>query len=997
MGQTQDYEILIRELLVGIAGGWNYGNVIVLLMTKNVDEENLALWLKEFAEGLSLDRDWELVEQLKLLGKMTPGRLASEALLVVTRLDSSYEPNSELLNFNAWQSQSLKLLEQGRYKEAIANLENAIQIKPDDYESWNNLGGALENSVRYEEAIASYNRAIEIKYDHYQSWYNRGNTLFKMGRSDEAIESCDRAIYIQPNFWDAWRLRIDSLNNLRKYEDALESCERIIRINPEDCDIVRFLILQSVALANLNQWERAVESCEKAINIQSDYAGAWVQEGIVLCDFFHEYEKALESFDHAIKIQIRTDDRDIWATWNNRGVALVNLERYEEALESLDNAISFKSDESETWSKRGYALYRLARYEQAITSYDRALEFDPADFGAWHGRSSAIGILNGYDAKIDAYDKAFQYIYLNEHPEGWGYLQDNIGYAHYKEGQNQLFNPDLKWQLYDHALTSYRKAIQILTRKAFPKLRLETLIDTAQVYLAQNNTSAARQCQTEALDIWQELISAHPHPQGKKRLYFQYSHLLSTEVDLSILRSEPVHALEIAEFHKNKYLEWLLCGQVQQGRAASLILTEIEQLRIDVMNLQYSQMRQLLLTPNTAIIYWHLSHDNLTTFILKAENTQLLVCESDRRTQAQQIVKWIEEWDTQYCDYGSKKALATQFNQNDKAAAEAKEQHPWRQNMPSALSQLRQILEIDQICAQLPSALTHLILIPHRDLHRFPLHTLFLTSAKLEKLQGCTYLPSIQVGLNLQNRPSSRSYTPLLSVEDPQIDGIQPMIFAQIESAIVRYLFQPHIHINSASANLATIENALSQSPTSFHFTGHAAYNSRSPEASALVLTDKPLTAKRISQLDLSSYNLITLAACETAITGKENIDTEYVGLTSAFLQAGAANVLSTLWQVDEIANAWFTIYFYQQLLAGKSPTVSLALTQKWMQILTWQELVDWLTQLSQLPHLGIGIIDRLKAHITNMPKRAGIICLNKPTEYSHPYYWAAFTLTGEG
>ena len=80
-------------------------------------------------------------------------------------------------------------------------------------------------------------------------------------------------------------------------------------------------------------------------------------------------------------------------------------------------------------------------------------------------------------------------------------------------------------------------------------------------------------------------------------------------------------------------------------------------------------------------------------------------------------------------------------------------------------------------------------------------------------------------------------------------------------------------------------------------------------------------------------------------------------GLTSAFLQSGAANVLSTLWQVDEIANAWFTIYFYQQLLAGKSLAVALALTQRWMQTLTWQNLADWLTQLSQLTHLEIGII----------------------------------------
>jgi hypothetical protein len=143
---------------------------------------------------------------------------------------------------------------------------------------------------------------------------------------------------------------------------------------------------------------------------------------------------------------------------------------------------------------------------------------------------------------------------------------------------------------------------------------------------------------------------------------------------------------------------------------------------------------------------------------MTANDSQPLVWEGDRGSQAQQLAKWMKEWDTQYRDYGSKKAVS----QNDEAAARVKEKHPWRQNLPDALAQLRQILEIDRICAQLPTTLTHLILIPHGDLHRFPLHALFLASAKLTNLQGCTYLPSIQIGLNLQQQSIfTKSYTPL--------------------------------------------------------------------------------------------------------------------------------------------------------------------------------------------------------------------------------------------
>ncbi len=778
----------------------------------------------------------------------------------------------------------------------------------------------------------------EPEVDDAEVWFDRGYELFGFGRYEEEIANYKQAIKIKPDYFQAW-------------------------------------YYQGLALGYLGQTEEAIASYEQAIKINPEKEKAWHNRGVALEDL-GRYEEAIASYDSVIEINLNA-----YETLYNKGILLDSLGRYEQAIISYDLAIKINPDIYKAWHNRGVVISKLGRYEEAIASYNHSIRINPCEHTTWSNKIILIGYLHGYKLQINAYNEAFRYIQRDTHPEGWGYLQHQIGSIHYHEGKDRLFNHRLNPQIYyGLALTHYHNAIQTLTRDRFPKLRVETLIDIAKVYLAQHNTPAAHQCQTEAFEILRDLLNAEPTFAGKKRLQIEFVSLSQLDVDLFIASGDSINALVAAELDKNNRLTWLLSALAETTISPS-----------------YAEMQQLLATPNaseqTGIVYWHLSPDNLTTFILSANDSQPLVWENDRGSQAQQLAKWTKEWDTQYRDYGSKKAVS----QNDEAAAKGKEKHPWRQNLPDALAQLRQILEIDRICAQLPATLTHLILIPHGDLHRFPLHALFLSSARLANLQGCTYLPSIQIGLNLQQRSiSSKSYTPLLSVEDPQTHQAA-MPFAQIESTIVRHLLQPHIHIDSASASLEAVENALRQPHTSFHFTGHAAYNSRSPEASALALTDEPLTAKRIARLDLSSYNLVTLAAGETAIAGREKIDTEYVGLTSAFLQAGAANVLSTLWQVDEIANAWFTSYFYQQLLAGKSPAVALTMTQRWMQTLTWQNLADWLTQLSQLTNLDIGIIDRLNARITNTLKEGGTIGLNRPTKYSHPYYWAAFTLTGEG
>ena len=87
--------------------------------------------------------------------------------------------------------------------------------------------------------------------------------------------------------------------------------------------------------------------------------------------------------------------------------------------------------------------------------------------------------------------------------------------------------------------------------------------------------------------------------------------------------------------------------------------------------------------------------------------------------------------------------------------------------MEQRLLKLKNILNIGAIVHELED-ITHLILIPHGDLHRFPLHALFDPPLHEERIHNngyypegqslesnftITYLPSVQLGLSLQSEP----------------------------------------------------------------------------------------------------------------------------------------------------------------------------------------------------------------------------------------------------
>lgn len=221
-----------------------------------------------------------------------------------------------------------------------------------------------------------------------------------------------------------------------------------------------------------------------------------------------------------------------------------------------------------------------------------------------------------------------------------------------------------------------------------------------------------------------------------------------------------------------------------------------------------------------------------------------------------------------------------------------------------------------------PESYRNLIIVPHGMLQYLPFAALLDEADNpLIKKTAITLAPSSSVWRQLLNRGSPVGRWTAYANPDLAGTGLPALTDSEKEADLISPLMDglaPTIERRTQ----ASVDRFLDEAPSAgiLHIATHGQFpDENALDDHALLLAkgsraDGTLAAWEIRRLKLARTRLVVLSVCNGGLFRMGPADEPY-GLMPAFLEAGAQNVMATLWPLDDRFGRQFTVEFYKHLL----------------------------------------------------------------------------------
>jgi protein O-GlcNAc transferase len=180
---------------------------------------------------------------------------------------------------DAWHLAGVCSHQRGDHGAAVARIQRAIELDPNNPGYRNNLGLALKALHRFDQAIASFEYALHLNPDYATAHVSLGNMLKDQGELEQAAAHFRIALTHKPELAEAHNNLANVLKGLAQYQEAIAHYQTALRLRPELPEAHNNL---GNVLKEQGRLNEAVASYQQALRIKPGYPEACLHLGHAL-------------------------------------------------------------------------------------------------------------------------------------------------------------------------------------------------------------------------------------------------------------------------------------------------------------------------------------------------------------------------------------------------------------------------------------------------------------------------------------------------------------------------------------------------------------------------------------------------------------------------------------------------------------------------------------------------------------------------------------------
>lgn len=309
----------------------------------------------------------------------------------------------------------------GQTDDAIAFLNNSLDITPKNISALLTKGYILGEADRLDESNAVYDDLFEIDKNNVLALNSKAFNLYRQGELEEALDLVNRALGLAPKLIIAINTKISILRILKRIDEASEFLSKNEDAFEKSTDLMTEKVYLSIERLDLKEAFRINEDIlakepdnllalnnkgliygtnsdyqlpqkyiqlardvfERIIQIKKDNGEAWANKIVALRreTKFSESEKALE-----IAYSLLPTSPLIL---HQKGILLIDKKQARQAIKYLDYALK-KQYNGECLLNRAVANFEISQYEPALRDLERLLSYEKDNSEAWRLKGECL-------------------------------------------------------------------------------------------------------------------------------------------------------------------------------------------------------------------------------------------------------------------------------------------------------------------------------------------------------------------------------------------------------------------------------------------------------------------------------------------------------------------------------------------------------------------------------------------------------------------------------